>query len=209
MKEPYVPKPKPPFPYARPLSWSQISTFKYNPRQWYARYVEGEETEPSIEMLFGKEVGDRIAADPTYLPEVPRLSIFEHELKFDFNGIPMIGYMDSYEPHTKMKEYKTGRKKWDQQRVNQHGQIDLYLLGTWQLQKVRPEDIDCELHWLPTHIKDGQVAFVDPFKVHTFKANRTMADILRFGQEIMNIRKEMEEYYHQQTHIYTTDFFAK
>lgn len=206
----HVPQPKRAFPYDRPLSWSQISQFQYSKQAWFDKYVMGIETEPSIEMIFGREVGERLATDPTYLPEVPRLPIFEHELKFEFNGVQMIGYIDSLCLDTnKLYEYKTGRKKWDQKRADDHGQIEMYLLGLYQTKKIKPEDIACHIHWLPTHIKDGQVAFVEPFTVNTFKADRTMADILRFGNYIKEVRKEMEEYYRIQTHIYTTDFFAK
>lgn len=201
---------KKPFPYERPLSWSQISSFQYNPRQWYDRYVNGEEQPTSKEMEFGKMVGEKLATDPAFLPTVPRLPIFEHELKFDFNGVPMIGYIDALCLETnKLYEYKTGRKKWDQKRANEHGQIEMYLLGLYQTKKLHPKDIECHIHWLPTHIKEGAVAFIEPFEVKTFKADRTMADILRFGQKIIDTQKEMEEYYRKQTYIYDTDFFAK
>lgn len=150
-------------------------------------------------MEFGKVCGERLASDPTYLPEVPRLPIFEHELKFDFNGVPMIGYIDALCLETnQLLEYKSGRKKWDKKRVDEHGQIDLYLLGLYVTKNIKPEDITSRLVWLPTHIKDGQVAFVEPFAPVVFNANRTMADILRFGNYIKEVRKEMEEYYHLQ-----------
>jgi len=195
---PYIPKLKPPFPYDRPLSWSQLSSFKYRPSQWYNKYVLGEEEPPSKEMLFGKTEGERFASDPTYMPQLPRLSTYEHKLRFTFNGLEMLGFVDAYTPHTHLGEYKTGRKAWDKKRVDQHGQLDMYLLGVWTLYKVRPEDVVCHLHWLPTHIKDGEVAYIEPIKVHSFKAKRTMADILRFGQWVMETRKEMEDYYNKQ-----------
>ena len=195
----YIKKEKPPFPYERPLSWSQISSFKYRPSQWYAQYVYGEEEPPSKEMLFGKEQGELFASDPNHIPELPRLPVFEYELKTDFNGVPMIGYIDSVCLETKkLYEYKTGRKKWDHKRATDHGQIDMYLLMLWLTKKIKPEDISAHIFWLPTHIKDGEVAYVEPLKVHKFKANRTMADILRFGQKIIETRKAMEEYYNNQ-----------
>lgn len=195
---PYIQKAKPPFPYDRPLSWSQISSFQYRPSAWYKKYVLGEEDPPSKEMLFGKEEGEKFANDPTYMPELPRLPVYEHELKFTFNGIPMIGYIDNFKPDTDVAEFKTGRKKWDKKRVDQHGQIDLYCLGLWVTKKLHPEKLKFHLYWLPTHIKDGEIAYVEPIKVHKFKANRTMADILRFGQKIIETRRLMEEYYDKQ-----------
>ena len=189
---------KPPFPHDRPLSWSQLSSFRYRPSAWYARYVLGEESPTSKEMLFGKEIGERLASDPTYLPEVPRLPIFEHELKFEFNGLSMIGYIDAWCPETKrLYEYKTSRNKkaWTQQTVNDHGQLRMYAMGLYLTEKIKPEDIYFSLYWIPTHIVEGEVALVEPVEISSFKTKITTADILRFGQEILDTRKAMMDYY--------------
>lgn len=221
MKEIYIPIAKPEFDYERDLSWSQMSSFKWRPEDWYQKYVihgkctrEGDDGTPAFcfiagcfheecpviatspEMIFGKEVGERLASDPTYLPEVPRLPIFEHKLKFDFQGINLVGFIDALcLEEKKIKEYKTGRKKWDKKRADEHGQINFYLLGLYITEKIKPEEFDSHIHWMPTHIHEGKVAFIEPFSVQTFRANRTMADIMRFGQEIIDTRAKMLEYY--------------
>lgn len=219
-KEKYVPPTKPPFDYNREFSWSQMSTFRWRPEDWYQKYViHGECTRekdgvPSFciiagcsspecpvvatspEMTFGKEVGEKLASDPTYLPEVPRLPIFEHKLAVEFQGIPLVGYIDALCLESKqLGEYKTGRKIWDKKRADGHQQINFYLLGLYLTEKIKPEEFTCNIYWMPTHIHEGKVAFIDPFAVHTFKANRTMADVMRFGQEIIDMRKAMLEYY--------------
>lgn len=234
MKEIYIPLPKPPFNYERPLSWSAISSFHWSKEQWYVKYcVHGEckrEGEiknkkgkvigiveafctvtqcfnaqcpviaTSPEMIFGKNVGERLASDPKYLPEIPRLDTPEHELRVTFEGIPLVGYMDFFCSVTqrKMREDKTGRKKWDKKRVDEHGQIDMYLFMHWIETKIKPEEVECHLDWMPTHIKDGEVAFIEPFQPVHFKTKRTLAQILGhdgFANKIRNTRKDMIEYH--------------
>ena len=182
----------------RPLSWSAISSFEYNPDQWYRRYVLAEKDEPTPEMLFGKHVGERLAAEPDFLPQVPRYKEFEYELRETVNKIPMLGFIDSYSPHRFGKpalyEYKTGRKPWDQERADQHGQITMYLLMLHRMHKLRPEDVVCHILWLPTQLEEEEVSFIDEKDVRTFETKRTMRDLLDFGIRVQKIIKEMEAY---------------
>lgn len=182
----------------RPLSWSAISSFEYDPEQWYRRYVLGEKDAPSREMIFGKQVGERLASDPTYLPEVPRYPIFEHGLKTKWGELPLIGFVDGYDPTPPtpaLGEYKTGKRAWDQKRADTHGQIDMYLLMLWLTSKIKPESVQCFLHWMPTQEHgDFTIDFVSPFQVHTLPTKRTMVDILRFGERINQTYAAMQEY---------------
>lgn len=201
---------KKPFP-TRPLSWSQISSFQYNPSAWYSRYVLGEEQPESPEMRFGKEVGERLASDPTYLPEVERAIIFEQELHGKIDDIELIGFLDSFCPDKKiLLEYKTSRnkKKWNHKSASLHGQLDFYAFLIYQNYKIKPEDLNIKLIYVPVHIKDGELALCDD-PINSFEVKKTMTDILRFANYIKDVRKEMEEFYRVQTHIYDTDFFAK
>lgn len=186
---------------ARSFSWSQLSSFEYDRDQWYRRYWLGEESYETEEMKFGKLIGERLASDPKFLPDVPRLSKFEHGFKVMFGKIPLVGYADSYCHLTKkkLKEYKTGVKAWDQKRVNEHGQIDMYLLMHFITEKIKPEEVECELVWLPTkRTEDGdfkvKIEFVEPCIPQRFKTKRTMSDILAFGARINRTYKEMEAY---------------
>lgn len=181
----------------RPLSWSQLSAFAYNPDEWYRRYVLNEKTPPNKEMLFGKFIGDSLSSDPNFLPQVPRLSKYEHELKVVFNGIKMVGYMDAFCDDTKkvMYEFKTGKKAWDQKRADTHGQIDMYLLMHYITTKIPPEQMEVKLVWLPTR-EDGDftIQLVEPCIPQIFTTKRTMTDILNFGVYINQTVKEMEDY---------------
>lgn len=187
---------KPPFPYDRPLSHSQLSTWEWRKTDWWDKYVLGKEKEPSAEMIFGKEVDLKIQQDPTYLPAITRLPHLQYELKNEFQGIPLIGFPDALDldnPH--LIDYKTGRKPWDKKRADETKQLTMYLTQIYLLHGIKPKEFRCSIQWMPTHIKDGAVAFISEGEVITIETNRTMTDILKFMQYLIDTRKEMEEYY--------------
>lgn len=186
---------KPTFDRKRPLSWSAISSFEYDPEQWYRKYVLKEEQETSAPMEFGKVIGERLASDPAFLPHIPRYPEFERKLECKLGKIPLIGFIDSYRPHDGLLEYKTGQKAWDQKRADGHGQIDMYLLMLYLSHHVRPENVACTLSWIPTKENgDFSIGFVNEDLAHSFHTKRSMAQILRFGDRINRVYKEMEEY---------------
>jgi len=181
----------------RPLSWSAISSFQYSPPQWAKKYLDGVKSPPTPAMKFGKEVGERIAADVLYLPTVPRLSLFEYELTAKLGERNLTGWIDTYEPHTALCEYKTG-KEWTQKRADEHGQITMYLLMLNLMHKVKPEDVRCRLVWLRTQENgDFSTSFIKNMQPHIFETKRTMMDILNFGAYIHDVYKQMQEYAHE------------
>jgi hypothetical protein len=181
----------------RPMSWSQMSLWNFDKEQWYRKYVLNEAQETSREMEFGKMIGEKLASDPTFLPDVPRLDKYEHKLEVVFKQIPLIGYMDGFctKTNSKMIEFKTGKKAWDQKRVDGHKQLDMYLLMHYITTQINPEKMDVRLVWLPTQDNgDFSISFVEPLRPQIFTTKRTMLDILRFGQEIINTWDDMQEY---------------
>ena len=195
-------KTKPKMDIKRPLSWSAISTFEWDPECWYRRYVLGQKDEPTREMIFGKTEGEHLAFDRKYLPIVPRETISEHKLFTSFDKIPLIGFIDFLSTdHRKLFEMKTGKQPWDQKRVDEHGQITMYCLGLYLMEKIKPEDVDITLVWLPTqetliNMKDNDstISYVQPFEVKVFKTKRRMSDILVFGARLKKTYKAMQLY---------------
>lgn len=184
---------------ARPLSWSSISSFNYNSEEWYLNYIMGIKQPPNKEMLFGSKIGKLLETDPTYLPQIPRHSKMEHLFNVMFGEIPLLGYADSFcdKSHKLLLEFKTGKKKWDQKRVDNHHQLTLYCLMNYITNKINPEDMDIRLVWMPTQENnDFSISFVEDIEsnIKIFKTKRTMVDILKFGAEIMKTYKEMINY---------------
>ncbi len=195
-------KAKPKMDLKRPLSWSAISCFEYNKDDWYRKYVLGEKDKTSKEMEYGKMIGEKLAFDSKFLPQVPRLPIFEHRLLVKFGKIPMVGYIDSLSlDHKTLYEFKTGKNEWTQARADKHQQLDCYLFMLYLIERIVPEQVKCLLHWLPTQEtlesmkdNDSKISFIEPFKVHSFETKRTLKDILLFGARIKKVWKEMQEY---------------
>lgn len=183
----------------RPLSWSAISSFEYDPNQWYEKYVLKIDPPVSPAMEFGKLIGGQYERDELLAPILPREEVFEYELRTTFNKIPLIGYIDAYTPHTSLIELKTGKKAWDQKRVDTHGQIDMYLLQLNLIHKVRPLDVRCRLLWLPTYEANSMIKLINKDQVHVFETHRTMLDLLRFGKRINDTYQSMQEYAERRT----------
>ena len=179
----------------RDFSWSQLSSWEWNPEDWYKKYILGEKTDATAEMLFGSKVGQAIASDPAFLPHLDRYDVFEHEMRCKLGKIKLVMFIDGWTPTIKkLGEYKTGKRPWDQKRADEHGQIDMYLLGLWLTEKIKPEDVDCFLHWLPTEQNGGfEISFVGA-DIHTFPTKRTMRQLIDFGVRINKAHKAMLEY---------------
>lgn len=182
----------------KPLSWSAISSFEYDKEQWYESYVLGKKSD-NKEMQFGKVIGKKLETDPSFLPMIPRHSKMEHGWRVFFGKIELIGYADSFclKSKKKLAEYKTGKKAWDQDRVDNHGQLTMYCLMNYITNKIKPDDVEIQLAWMPTKENgDFSISFVEPIekKIKIFKTKRTMSQILDFCKRINKTYKEMLKY---------------
>lgn len=200
-----------------PLSWSSIALFTgeyaYNKSleqckdEWYTKYVLKEPlpfTQQELaRMELGSSVGKKLETDTSYLPQVPRLGKDEYKFSVRLAGkINLVGYADTFDHITKKRlgERKTGAK-WTQALVDKHKQITLYCLFNLIQNKIRPEDTELHLCWLPTEEKQDE-NFISTFKlvdnieknIKIFKTKRTTLQVLQFGEYIKNVYKEMELY---------------
>lgn len=191
----------------RAVSWSFISSFEYSPEQWYDRYVLCLPTQQTNEMLFGSTIGKKLETDPTFLPQIQRHSKMEHPFEnIKFGNLVLVGYADTFCDITfkKLDEFKTGKKAWDQKRVDNHGQIDMYLLMNWIKNKIKPEEVAVRLWWMPTQDNgDFSISFVEPIEknIKVFTTKRTMRDIMNFGLRIRKVYAEMEKYVEQRERL--------
>ncbi len=183
----------------RAVSWSMLSSFKWNPDQWWRKYVAGELPELTKELIFGSMIDKKIQEDKKFLPKVVRYPVLQHAMKAEFNGIPLVGVTDAFRlKKPSIRDYKTGRVPWTQKRADETGQLTMYCLLAYLTEKIKPEDVSLFIDWLPTHIKDGEIVFreEDHRKLVpvTFETRRSMKDMLEFGQFIMDTYAAMLEY---------------
>ncbi len=179
----------------RPLSWSSISQFRYDPEIWYDKYILGKKSRVTGPIVFGKNVGERLASEQDFLPDVPRLKEYEHELLVKIGKIECIGFLDNFDLDDKcFSEFKTG-KKWTQEKADKHGQIDMYAAMIYLKYGIKPEDLKISLIWLPTEEQqDFRTDFVKDMKPVIFPVKKTLKEVLIFMAEIQVIHKEMLEY---------------
>jgi hypothetical protein len=186
-----------------------MSSFEYSPDQWYRKYYLGEPQKTSAEMEFGKDIGEKLATDPNFMPHIPRQKHMEYGVQVKLGNTKLVGYFDSFgdlpeDAVYPLHEYKTGKKPWDQKRADEHGQITFYCLLLWLSKKIRPEQVLATIHWMPTEEVDQSfkdflsgtrnIEFKKGGQVASFVTKRSMKDVLLFAERINKTRKEMEEY---------------
>jgi hypothetical protein len=198
----------------RPLSWSQVNSFLYDPKQWYDRYILGKKSEDTPELIFGKRFSDSIIEGKPLAP-ITLLPKNEFEFQFRVCGIKCIGFADGFDDVSKKNliEYKTGVKEWTHDRVKKHGQIDFYLLANYVLYKIKPEDVSVALEWIPTKkihtqkmgLSNNEYSIdfaTNPPEVVRFETKRTLPEILTFAGFLGKTIGEMQKYvdnYHLHT----------
>lgn len=188
---------------ARPISWSNLSSWEWDKKEWAKNYLEGIKNPTNAEMEFGSAIGKRLEIDPKFLPMVPRHNKMEHPFNVSLAGIKLTGFADSFCDITNKKliENKTGVKEWNKKRVDDHGQLTMYCLMNYITNKVKPEDVEIQLVWLPTKKTETgdfnvKICFVDDIEnnIQIFKTKRTMADILKFASYIQKTFKKMQKF---------------
>jgi hypothetical protein len=142
------------------LSYSAMSTWWTSKEQYRLKYYSPFPVELDTEYTrFGKGIAETLEdkkktkAHPV-LSQIPLYPVREQPLEFEIDGVPIKGFIDSFDKrHKKIIEIKTGickdgKKPWDVVRVRKHEQILLYSLGVKELfGKVNPL---IKLIWLET-----------------------------------------------------------
>jgi hypothetical protein len=121
----------------------------------------------------------------------------EHPFKVVFNGIPLVGYADTFcdETKRKIRDYKTSKVKWDQAKCDEHPQATMYVLMNYISHKIPPEEVEFVFDVYKTREHgDFTVSFAEPIVPTSYTTRRTMTDILRFGQRINKTVEDMITY---------------
>ena len=130
--------------------------------------------------------------------------VAEKKLEFKVDGIPILGYMDSFlTSNNFIVEMKTGKTPWTQGRVNKHFQLDVYSLGV-EILEGKVND-DCMLVWLETRKVEkkleGRCAHASAYeieftgKVKEFTRTITKEDRAMAFDKIVTIAQDISEDY--------------
>lgn len=182
----------------RPLSWSQLSSFEYSPKEWHKRYVLNKPDPPNAAMLYGSKVGDSIGTPDSLVPTLVPPGVKEYELRANIGPIYLVGFADHYCTDTLvLNENKTTDKptKWNQKSVDAHGQMTMYALLLFLQNKTKPEDVTMFLNYIPVLVgNDFQYYLPTPPTYTAIPTRRTTKDIMNFVTYVKDTVAAMEAY---------------
>jgi len=176
------------------ISWSSMNAFlEYDKDEWYDGYVLGIRKPPNYLMKIGIEVGERIPADPLFLPTLnDRSGIFEDTLAGMLGTIKITGHLDnSFRDLPGIDEFKTSvnKDRWTQRKVDDWGQLTFYSLLYYINFKIPPEKLRLRLWAIPI-LESGDFSYTTG-EPKMFTTKRNMLDIATFGALIKKTHKEM------------------
>ena len=187
------------------LSWSAISCWRSSPARFRREYFECGKKLDTKYLRFGKGIAEMIE-NGTYKELLPDLEVYEvseYEMRVNIRGVPMLAYIDDYDPKDNVfREKKTGKVPWTQARVNKHDQLLVYATCLKHIKGKMPEY--CHLDWIET--KEGSIE-VDDFwrenekiiqctgKVKSFYREFDEREIERMEDLIEKTAKEISDAY--------------
>lgn len=120
--------------------------------KYRARYYEGLEERKSRELMFGSEIAKGLEDGTIKVEKLVQYPVKEWRFKGKIADIPFAAYIDTYWPErVKFREYKTGKWPWNQKKVDEHMQLDVYSLCIQE--KEGNVDDECHLDWIVTRNK--------------------------------------------------------
>ena len=119
------------------LSSSACDLWETSPQGYREKYYLSRPGFSTPYTKFGKWFAEDIEYNPDKYPNVPKGSIAEFPVKWVIEGVPVVGYLDSFEPETKtIFEYKTSINHpggWDEVKVRKWKQLPFYAMCVHEL----------------------------------------------------------------------------
>lgn len=185
------------------FSWSQLNLWEKSKNEYIKRYFEGKKGFTTKEMFYGSKIGKALETqnffdlsqnEQSAVVQIDRADAYEKKIILSKEvtglGVDLLMYIDAVFDSGGIDEYKTGKKAWDQKRVDEHGQLDFYAYGYYLETKTIPE---VNLHWIETeNVKDKIQA---TGRVEKFTRVITMDDIKAIEKRIAYVVEEISTAY--------------
>ncbi len=179
------------------LSWSAINCWMSNPERFRREYFENGQKLDTKYLRFGKGIA-KLIEEGKHKELLPDLVVYEKpefEIRVEVMGVPMLAYLDGYDPvNNVFLEYKTGKIPWTQAKVQKHDQLTLYATMLKALTGKMPEY--CDLYWIET--QDGSVEVDDFWRTNEQQINVT-GKIVPFHREFDEREVDRMEFLIQKT----------
>jgi len=163
------------------LSWSAMSCWISSPGRFRREYFESGKKLDTRYLRFGKGIAELIETGKykELLPELEVYEVSEFEIRTEVCGVPILSYIDDYDPvNNVFREKKTGKIPWTQAKVIKHGQLIFYATALKHSCGKIPEY--CHLDWIET--KEGSIE-VDDFWRENEKIVQVTGKIKSFYRE--------------------------
>ena len=163
------------------ISWSSMSCWESSPGRFRREYFECGKKLDTKYLRFGKGIAELIESGKykELLPDLIVYPVSEYEIRTDVCGVPILSYLDDYDPETNLfREKKTGKIPWTQAKVIKHGQLLFYAVALKHSIGKIPEY--CDLDWIET--REGAIE-VDDFWRENEKAVQITGKIKSFHRE--------------------------
>jgi len=163
------------------ISWSSMNCWITSPNRFRREYFEAGKKLDTKYLRFGAGIADMIAKGKhkELLPDLIVYDEREFVIRTDILGVPILSYLDDYDPIKNIfREKKTGKIPWTQAKVIKHGQLVFYATALKHSAGKMPEY--CDLDWIET--KDGSIE-VDDFWRENEKIVQVTGRIKSFHRE--------------------------
>tara|TARA_R110000803_G_scaffold12771_1_gene36432 strand:+ start:84 stop:704 length:621 start_codon:yes stop_codon:yes gene_type:complete len=187
------------------LSYSQISLFKRSKSEYYESYIEGKPFEGNEYTDFGSKVGEALEHndfssfkkdEQETLKKVKRLDEFEREVRLNYEGFYVLGFIDSNKSDfTEIIDYKTGGlKKEFQYSKPDYNQLCLYALSLRQETGITPLEASVEFIRRKGNAFRGQALTVGD-EVISIPVDISLERLKSVYWDTLNVAKEIEQFY--------------
>lgn len=163
------------------LSWSAMSCWNSSKARFRREYFECGKKLDTKYLRFGKGIAELIENGKykELLPDLVVYKVSEYEIRTKIKGVPILSYIDDYDPDKNVfREKKTGKIPWTQAKVIRHGQLLFYATALKHSIGKMPEY--CDLDWIET--RDGAIE-VDDFWRENEKIVQVTGKIKSFHRE--------------------------
>lgn len=191
------------------LSYSQISTWKKSKRDYIRQYFLGETFKGNAYTQFGSLIGNAIEKNDysaftkdeiIFLKTIPRLDEFEKEIKLNFNGFYVKGFIDTNSLKDnyveRLIDYKTGDidKKKSEYDSDDYMQTVIYASAIKQATGRIPKKCDVVLIGRSGNpFKGEDLKLTKEFIVIPKKVG--LNEIKKVNKSIEDVAKEISKYY--------------
>jgi len=192
------------------LSYSSITSFKRNKKEWAERYLYDKPFQPNHWTEFGSKVGEALEhnnfqefskEEQRVLKATPRLDEFETMIVWDLGDFEIVGYIDTNtSDRNHLIDYKTGGPgKQEQYDDPDYWQLAIYAGACRQAgfkvktaEVVFLERIGNPFKGYPLKLKEVPPLII-PQDIELVRINRLREELYHWAEQISNFTKEWKE----------------